>query len=97
MDQTAKPLSHSHSHLALRLQQEVDAILASTDDNALIAEFYEDDVFDLQDGNNHQILHHIFNERVVLTPRHRAPIFQKQEKVRNKVKSIVRFLFTPLY
>lgn len=92
--------SHSKSidikDLSRRLQEEVDSILGNVDESALFAEFDRDEIVDLQTENGQEVVHHIVDERMIISPRkHRISTNAAPKKIHKKAKTVFRYLFTP--
>jgi hypothetical protein len=94
---------HTNVHdLAKRLQFEVDLILANVDEKSLFAEFREEEIIDLREGDQREIPRNTLDERIInnISRRHQAVSRSITPKVVKKnIKSftgIFYYLFKPL-
>ncbi len=95
----------NHKELAKKLQSEIDGILTNVaDDKKLYAEFREHEIFDIQNGDAHEIVRHTLDERIMLgRTSSRAAAMDRIERTStsavNKITAAGRlfhYLFKPL-
>jgi hypothetical protein len=94
-----------HKELAQRLQTEVDVILSKVNDHTLFAEFREDEVFTIQNGDKQEaVVHNTLDERIMYrrVPKETtiAMIDRHTANAAKKVTGLGRFvqyLFRPLH
>jgi hypothetical protein len=58
---------HKDMHdLSKKLQSEIDVLLQNVDEKILYAEFRENEIFDIQNGDKHETIQHTLDERIML-------------------------------
>jgi hypothetical protein len=88
--------------LCAKLQREVDSLLETVHEQALFAEFREEEIVDLRDGAANDFVRHTLDERVVISPLAKPRLERKIAamnapvgKVKKKARSILGYIFTP--
>jgi hypothetical protein len=96
---------HNHMHeIARKLQAEVDVILSNVDEKMLFAEFKQEEIFDIQNGDKQQVVRHTLDERITMrrsSAGHSTSsvLERRAAEARNKVTKLRRlsnYLFKPL-
>jgi L-ascorbate metabolism protein UlaG (beta-lactamase superfamily) len=101
--------SHSgHAHkniheISKKLQSEVDVILANVDEKMLYAEFRENEIFDIQNGDKQEVVRHTLEERIMIRPHQRSVTMERIERTTNgaaakigRARRLFHYLFKPL-
>jgi hypothetical protein len=95
-----------HKELAQKLQSEVDVILAKISDKMLFAEFREDEVFTIQNGEKQEeVVRNTLDERILIrrTPQRESAfvmIDRQTTQAAEKISAFGRlfqYLFKPLH
>jgi hypothetical protein len=92
-----------HKELSKRLQSEVELILTNVDDKMLFAEFREDEMFTIQNGDRDEVVYQTLDERILVrNPKRESAIERidrrttKTAKKVTRVGRLFRYLFKPL-
>jgi hypothetical protein len=96
---------HKNPHeLAKKLQSEVEVILSNVDEKMLYAEFRENEIFDLRNGDKEEVVRHTLDERIMLS--RKSPSARTYERIERTTTSAAQkisgarklfyYLFKPL-
>ncbi|MCC2630286.1 MAG: hypothetical protein K0S38_95 [Candidatus Paceibacter sp.] len=91
--------------LSKKLQSEIDHILSHVDERTLFAEFRENEIFDIQNGDKKEVVRYTLDERIIMnrqSPRTASMAARLERTTTNAAEKItgmrrmVNYLFKPL-
>lgn len=87
--------------ISKRLQGEVDVILEHIDEKSLFAEFRQEEIFDIQNGDKKEFIRHTLDERIsssafIPRPTKLEMARRVSTKGMGKISRLIYYLFKPL-
>lgn len=93
-----------HKEISRKLQSEVDFILTNVDEKTLFAEFRQEEIFDIYNGDRTEVIRHTLDERISFGPKRRETAIVKIDRTTAQAARkigalgrIMNYLFKPLH